>query len=71
MVAQSDRSDVAALSSRFCAEQYGLNILQENVQDQDNNYTRFICISKNPEIYPRGRPHLPDDGAAPPARLAV
>ena len=52
MVAQSDRSDVAALSSRFCAEQYGLNILQENVQDQDNNYTRFICISKNPEIYP-------------------
>ncbi len=52
MVAQSDRTDVAALSSRFCAEQYGLNILQENVQDQDNNYTRFICISKKPEIYP-------------------
>ena len=52
MVAQSDRADVAALSSRFCAEQYGLNILQENVQDQDNNYTRFICISKKPEIYP-------------------
>ena len=52
MVAQSERTDVAALSSRFCAEQYGLNILQENVQDQDNNYTRFICISKKPEIYP-------------------
>ena len=52
LVAQSDRTDVAALSSRFCAEQYGLNILQENVQDQDNNYTRFICISKKPEIYP-------------------
>lgn len=52
MVAQSGRSDVAALSSRFCAEHYGLDILQENVQDQDNNYTRFICISKQPEIYP-------------------
>ena len=52
MVAQSDRSDVAALSSRFCAEQYDLEIVQDNVQDQDNNYTRFICISKNPEIYP-------------------
>ena len=52
MVAQSDRSDVAALSSRFCAEQYDLEIVQDNVQDQDNNYTLFICISKKPEIYP-------------------
>ena len=52
MVAQSERTDVAALSSRFCGEEYGLNLLKTNVQDQDNNYTRFICISKNPEIYP-------------------
>lgn len=52
MVAESERSDVAALSSRFCAELYGLNILQEGVQDQDNNYTRFICISKKLKIYP-------------------
>ncbi len=51
-VAESERRDVAALSSRFCAEHYGLNTLQENVQDQDNNYTRFICISKKLEIYP-------------------
>ena len=52
MVAQSDRTDVAAISSRFCGEEYGLNLVQTNVQDQDNNYTRFICISKIPEIYP-------------------
>ena len=52
MVAQSDRRDVAALSSRFCGELYGLDLVEQNVQDQDNNYTRFICISKNPEIYP-------------------
>ncbi len=52
MVADSQRTDVAALSSRLCAEQYGLHIVQANVQDQDSNYTRFICISKNPEIYP-------------------
>ena len=52
MVAQSERTDVAALSSRFCGEEYGLNLLAANVQDQDNNYTRFICISKNLEIYP-------------------
>ena len=52
MVAQSEDPGVAALSSRFCAEHYGLQTLQANVQDQDNNYTRFICISKKPEIYP-------------------
>ena len=52
MVAESEDPGVAALSSRFCAEHYGLQTLKANVQDQDNNYTRFICISKKPEIYP-------------------
>jgi len=52
MVADSERSDVAALSSKDCAALYGLAIAEENVQDNDNNYTRFICISKDLEIYP-------------------
>ena len=52
MVAQSPRTDVAALSSRYCAELYGLDCLAESVQDQGNNYTRFITISKALEIYP-------------------
>ena len=51
-VAQSGRKDVAALSSRSCAELYGLTCLASHVQDQGNNVTRFICISKNLEIYP-------------------
>ena len=42
----------AALSSRSCAKLYGLSCLEESVQDQGNNYTRFICISKDLEIYP-------------------
>ena len=52
MVAQSGRKDVAALSSRACEELYGLNCLAANIQDKGNNRTRFICISKNLEIYP-------------------
>ena len=52
MVSESDRTDVAALSSRYCAEQYGLDIIESAVQDNANNYTRFICISKDTEIYP-------------------
>ena len=52
MVAESDRDDLAALSSRFCAELYGLDNIAAAVQDMGNNYTRFICIAKEPEIYP-------------------
>ena len=52
MVAESDRKDVAALSSRDCAELYGLIALANSVQDKSNNYTRFICVAKNPQIYP-------------------
>ncbi len=52
MVAKSGRNDVAALSSRACAELYGLTCLAASVQDKGNNHTRFICISKNLEIYP-------------------
>jgi len=46
MVAESGRKDVAAISSRECADLYGLKLLETNVQDSDNNYTRFILITK-------------------------
>ena len=52
MVADSHRADVAALSSRNCEALYGLACLAPSVQDKGNNRTRFICISKNLEIYP-------------------
>ena len=52
LVRESGRNDIAALSSRSCAELYGLDCLRESVQDQGSNYTRFICISKRLEIYP-------------------
>ena len=52
MVASSGRTDVAAISSRSCMELYGLVSLATSIQDEGNNRTRFICISKNLEIYP-------------------
>ena len=50
-VAESD-SGCAALSSRSCMKLYGLECLEASVQNTGNNFTRFICISKNLEIYP-------------------
>ena len=67
MVAESDQADIAAISSRECADLYGLDILKNHIQVTDNNYTRFICISKKLEIYPGANrisliltlPHVP------------
>lgn len=46
-----DRCAAAIASHSGCAL-YGLECIAEDIQNSDNNYTRFICISKNAEIYP-------------------
>ena len=51
MVSESERSDVACIASRECTGIYDLELIKANVQNADNNYTRFICISKDLEIY--------------------
>ena len=51
-IAESGRKDAAAISSAACAPLYGLNILDTDIQNNSNNHTRFICIAKQPEIYP-------------------
>ena len=52
LVSKSDCTDIAALSSIDCADLYGLDVLDRDVQDSDNNYTRFVVISASPRIYP-------------------
>ena len=52
MVAESGRTDIAAISSGSCAPLYGLEVKRTDIQNNSNNHTRFICISKEPEIYP-------------------
>jgi chorismate mutase/prephenate dehydratase len=52
MAADPGRDGAAALASRECCGLYGLDCLEGSVQDRGNNYTRFICISKNLKIFP-------------------
>lgn len=51
-VAQSERDDVAAISSLSCAELYGLEALEKGIQDSGSNFTRFATISSSLLIYP-------------------
>ena len=51
MVAERGERHVAAISSHPCAALYGLECLNDHIQDSDNNYTRFLCVTKDPAIY--------------------
>lgn len=51
-IASSGRRDAAVIASRVCADLYGLEVIAAGIQDAAYNYTRFICISKELEIYP-------------------
>jgi len=37
----------AAIGVKRCADIYNLNIIHENIQDSNNNYTQFVVISKS------------------------
>jgi len=50
--ANSEREDIAAIADINCANLYNLTVVKSDIQNSDNNYTRFICISKNLQIYP-------------------
>ncbi len=51
LVAEKGSRHAAAISSHSCAALYGLACVNDAIQDSDNNYTRFICITKDPTIY--------------------
>lgn len=49
-VAEEKRINWAAICNKEAADQYGLKVLDKNIQNNDNNCTRFIVISKKPVI---------------------
>lgn len=56
MIAETGDPSMAALSPYLAAELYGLDILKKNVEDTDNNVTRFVVLSKTPHSYKRKSP---------------
>ena len=47
LVSETGDRSMAALAPRLAADLYGLEILEENVEDSDNNITRFVVLSPN------------------------
>ncbi len=46
MIAQERPRDAAAIANRFAAEIYDLEILKDDIQDAENNRTRFFVVSR-------------------------
>lgn len=46
MISRKQLKGSAAIASRLAANLYGLEIIKENIQDRDDNKTRFFIISK-------------------------
>ncbi|WP_307453346.1 MULTISPECIES: prephenate dehydratase [Chryseobacterium] len=51
MVSENPELNIAAVANQFAANLYGLNIIHHNIQDFEQNHTRFIIISKGDESY--------------------
>ncbi|MEL6967860.1 MAG: prephenate dehydratase [Pseudomonadota bacterium] len=50
MIADTNDRKAAALAPRLAAGLYGLDILAEKVQDAESNITRFVILSREPEV---------------------
>ncbi|HEV2504837.1 MAG TPA: prephenate dehydratase [Mesorhizobium sp.] len=55
VAAEKDRT-MASLAPRLAASLYGLDILEENVEDTDSNVTRFVVLTKSKHWVERPSP---------------
>jgi len=46
MLAREKPKMAGAVASKLCAELYNLEVVKENIQDHQNNYTRFLILSR-------------------------
>ena len=51
IVQERGKRDEAAIASEFCAEIYGLEVLEKNIQTHNNNMTKFFVISTSDKIH--------------------
>ena len=56
LVAEIRDRTMAALAPRLAASLYGLDVLEENVEDTDSNVTRFVVLTKSKQWVDRPSP---------------
>jgi len=56
MIAEIGDRSMGALAPRLAAELYGLDVVEENVEDTESNVTRFVVLTKGKEWVERPTP---------------
>lgn len=56
LIAENGDRAAAALAPELAASMYGLDIIERDVEDQENNITRFVVLSKDRHVPERGAP---------------
>lgn len=59
LVSEVKDRTMAALAPRLAASLYGLDIIEENVEDTDTNVTRFVVLTRSKEWVERSSPEAP------------
>lgn len=57
-VAESGRTDIAAIASDSAAEKYGLKVLESHINDSNNNTTRFAVFSRSAKTVSKDDNHF-------------
>lgn len=48
MIKEKNMKRAAAIASKDAAKLYDMSVIEENIQDHEDNFTRFFCLSKIP-----------------------
>jgi len=51
MVSENKSRELGCLCSEDCAAIYGLDVVRKGLASDPDNFTRFICVAKEPEVY--------------------
>jgi len=55
LIKEQGLTDAAAIASQLAASLYGMEVLQEGIENDPENYTRFVILSKTAAVTPNAK----------------